>query len=228
MLLLPYNDYYSYWDINSSINPVEGEVKYLVVFLKLLGAILTVSGLILARRLYLPKQGIMIAPPWIAILWDVITLVITVLAAYMVVCTVLSKTLFVVCYVNDNFAVFMGNFFFFFGMPLVVLYTSRFTAQTVQINADGIKVDGLFETDSLSWDAIQSFYFADEYVMVGRVGLMMPRKLQKTMVIKDTLGRELKINEPQLKSIKQDITQKLIQFAPERLREEYKDLLDGW
>ncbi len=64
--------------------------------------------------------------------------------------------------------------------------------------------------------------------MVGRVGLMMPRKLQKTLVIKDTLGRQLIINEPQLKSIKQDIIQKLIQFAPDRLRGEYKELLDEW
>lgn len=228
MLLLPFNSHYSYWDINSAINPVEGDVQNLGLILKLTGAVLTVLGLVLARQLYKPKQGIMIAPPWVAILWDMITLIITVLAAYIPVCTLLAKTLSVTCYVNDDSSVFMGYFFFFFGMPFVAFYTSRFTAQTVQIDTEGVKVYGLFENDNICWDAIQSLGFTDEYVMVGRLGVMMPKKLQKVLLIKDSLGRQVKINEPQLKSIKQEIILRFMQYAPDKIRGEYKALLSEW
>lgn len=207
---------------------MKGEVNQLASILRNIGTIAILAGLFLARRLYNPKHGIMINPQRVAFLWDVIVMLFTVLAAYMVVCTVLLKGLFVTPFFNDDFSILMGNFFFFLSVPLVALYISRLSYQSIDIDTDGIKVDSLRGKDTISWDSLQSMDFSDEYVMVGRVGVLMPRQLQKRLLIKDTTGNTITINEPQLKSIKREISLKFEQYAPVELRGKIKVLMNKW
>lgn len=207
---------------------MEGEVKQLALILRIIGTIAILAGMFLARRLYNPKHGIMINPQRVAILWDVIVMIFTIVAAYMVVCTVLLKGLFVTPFFNDDFSILMGNFFFFFSVPLVAFYISRLSFQSIEIDTDGIKVDSLRGKDTISWDSLQSMDFSDEYVMVGRVGVLVPRQLQKRLKIKDTAGHTIIINEPQLKSVKRDISLKFEQYAPVELIEKIKVLMNKW
>lgn len=207
---------------------MEGEVKQLALILRIIGTIAILAGMFLARRLYNPKHGIMINPQRVAILWDVIVMIFTIVAAYMVVCTVLLKGLFVTPFFNDDFSILMGNFFFFFSVPLVAFYISRLSFQSIEIDTDGIKVDSLRGKDTISWDSLESMDFSDEYVMVGRVGVLVPRQLQKRLKIKDTAGHTIIINEPQLKSVKRDISLKFEQYAPVELIEKIKVLMNKW
>lgn len=206
----------------------KGKVSGLRTILKVIGVILVLAGLVLMRRLYIPKLGIMVNPQGIAILYDLITLIFTIPSAYMVVSTVLSKTMFIPHIMDDDFAILMGNFLFFAGIPFITLYTSRFTSQDVGIDSEGIHVNSLTKKDSITWESLDSMDFSDEYVLVGRVGTLIPRQLQKGLQLESKTGQRLTINEPQLKSVKRQIAVRFEQYAPDHLRDKIKQLLAKW
>jgi len=80
----------------------------------------------------------------------------------------------------------------------------------------------------LPWESLAGIEFSDEYVAVGRVGIMMPKKIQKRLKLKDTSGRSLMVNEPQLSSVKRKIVHKFNEHAPEALHKEVRERLSEW
>ena len=164
----------------------------------------------------------------IAILWDAITMLFAIPSVYMVVNTVLEKTMYIPTIINDDFGLFMGNFFFCVGIPILTLYTSRFTAQSVEIDSDGIHIDSLTGKDSITWESLESIDFSDEYVVVGRVGVLMPRQLQVSLKLNSKTGQRLSINEPQLESVKEQISMRFARFAPSEWRDKIIHLLARW
>lgn len=212
------------WDVIRK----EGRISGLSTILKLLGVIALVIGVLLLRRLYFRKGGIMINPPGIALLYDGITLLFAVPAAYMTVNTILAKTMHITPIIDEDFILFMGTFFFCAGIPLVTFYTSRFTSQSVVIDSSGIHVDSLVEKDTMPWDSLDSMDFSDEYVLVSRVGIPVPRQLQKSLRLTGTRGQHVIINEPQLKSVKHRIAMQFEAHAPDHLKEGITRLLDRW
>ena len=207
---------------------LKGRVSGLRTTLKIIGVIAVLIGFMLVRRLYIRKRGIMVNPQGIAILYDVITLIFAIPSAYMIVSTILTKTMFIPPIIDEDFGIFMGIFFFCVGLPILTLYTSRFTSQSVEIDPEGIHVDSLIEKDSITWESFDSMDFSDEYVVVGRVGILMPRQLQKRLKLESKTGQHLIINEPQLKSVKRQIVLRFEQHAPDHLRDKIKQLLAKW
>lgn len=187
------------WDVIK----MEGRVSGLRTTLKVIGVISVLIGFLFMRRLYFRKRGIMVNPRGIAILYDVITLIFAIPSAYMIANTVLTKTMFIPSIIEEDFILFMGNFFFCAGIPIVTLFTSRFTSQSVEIDSEGIHVDSLIEKNSITWESLDSMDFSDEYVPVI-------------------------INEPQLKATKSQIAERFEQYAPDHLREKIKQLLTRW
>jgi hypothetical protein len=207
---------------------MEGKVSGLRAILKVIGVISILIGFLLGRRLYIRKKGIMVNPQGIAIFYDVITLLFAIPSVYMVVNTVLTKTMYIPPIIDDDFIVLMGIFFFCAGIPIVTMFTSRFTSQSVGIDSDGIHVDSLFEKDSITWESLESMDFSDEYVLVIRVGIPIPRQLQKRLKLEGKTGQRLIINEPQLKSVKRQIAMRFEQHAPDHLRDKIRQMLDKW
>ena len=207
---------------------LKGRVSGLRTTLKIIGVIAVLIGFMLVRRLYIRKRGIMVNPQGIAILYDVITLIFAIPSAYMIVSTILTKTMFIPPIIDEDFGIFMGIFFFCVGLPILTLYTSRFTSQSVEIDPEGIHVDSLIEKDSITWESFDSMDFSDEYVVVGRVGILMPRQLQKRLKLESKTGQHLIINEPQLKSVKRQIALRFEQHTPDHLRDKIKQILDKW
>ncbi len=209
---------------------LKGRVSGLRTILKVIGVISVLIGFLLVRRLYFWKKGIMVNPQGIAVLYDIITLLFAIPSAYMIVNTVLKMTMYIPPIIEEVFIVFMGNFFFCAGIPIVTLFTSRFTSQSVEIDSEGIHVDSLIEEGSIPWESLDSMDFSDEYVLVGRVGvgIPIPRQLQKNLKLKSKTKQRLIINEPQLKSVKRQIALRFEQHAPDHLRDKIKKLLAKW
>jgi len=215
-------------EFDSDITQIEGSISNLGNILKGIGVLSLVLGFMFVRRLYVRKRGIMVNPQGIALLNDGITLLFAIPSLYMVVTTVLVKTLYIQPLINDNFGIFMGNFFFCVGIPALTLYTSRFTAQSVEIDSKGVHVDSLMGKDFIAWESLESLEFSTEYIVVGRGGILLPRELQKCLTLIGGDEQRLTVNEPQLKSTKGHIILRFNKYAPDRLKDTIKNVLDEW
>lgn len=223
-----FNDSYYGPAFDLDITHIEGDIADLGIILKGIGILSLVLGFLLVRKLYIKKKGIMVNSQGIALLNDGITLLFAIPSLYMVVTTVLSKTLQVTPLINDDFGIFMGNFFFCIGIPAITLYTSRFTTQSVEIDSKGIHVDSLMGKDSITWESLKSLNFSNEHIVVGRRGVLMPRQLQKCLTLIGKQEQRLTINEPQVKSIKAQIISKFERYAPDHLKDLIKKNLSDW
>ncbi len=206
----------------------EGEIIYLPIILKIVGILFLLMGFIVTRKLYFRKRGIMVNPQKIAILYDIITLLFAVPSAWLFVSFVLEKLFFIPPVYAGNEIFFMGVFFLFIGVPLVSLFTSQLTSQSIGINSKGVIVDSLRVVEFVPWEELQSIEFSDEYVLVGRGGIPIPRKLQKSLKLTDISGNSIIINEPQLKSIKNKIIQHFEIHMTGNLKNEFMKLLSEW
>jgi len=215
-------------EYDSEFTQIEGIISSLGYILKGIGALSLVFGILLVKKLYIRKHGIMVNPQGIALLNDGITLLFAIPSLYMVITTVLAKTLHIIPLINDDFGIFMGNFFFCIGIPALTLYTSRFTTQSVDIDSRGIHVDSLMGKDSIKWEALESLNFSNEYIVVGRGGILMPRQLQKCLKLIGKEEKSLTINEPQLKLIKGQIVSNFIHYAPDHLKNTIEKILGEW
>lgn len=106
---------------------MSGELKNLQAVLKIMGVLLFFIGFILARKLYQQKKEFQQSSRKKVILFDFMSLVFIIPAAYMIVNTVLKMALFIPPYIEDEFLIIIGNFFFCVGTPMLALLTSRFS-----------------------------------------------------------------------------------------------------
>ena len=205
-----------------------GTITGLHIILKIIGIILFACGILLLKQLYVRKQGIMINPARIALLYDFITLLFGVPSAYMLANVVMFKLFYIEPITSEEFILFQGAFFFVLGIPFVTLYTSRFTSQSILIDTKGIFVDSLITKNFTSWDSLEYISFSDEYVLVSRVGMPIPRQLQKSVKLTTKDGQSIIVNEPQLKSVKKKIIARFEEFATEPLKGNILEQLKKW
>jgi len=215
-------------EFGSDITEISGEVTNLSAVLRVFGVVLLLLGLALVRTLYYRKKGIMVNPQKLAVLYDFITLLFAVPSAWIVTYVLLKKLLFIDPFYEEQEMNFMGIFFFLFGIPFVAIFTSRFTSQSVLFSTEGMLVDSLSHKDFINWDKIRSVTFSNEYVLVGRVGTVIPRKLQKNLKIEGEDDNILLINEPQLKSVKRKIVDGFKKFSPTGFWEKHSGTLKDW
>ena len=206
----------------------DGTIAGLHIILKIIGIILFACGILLLKRLYVRKRGIMINPARIALLYDFITLLFGVPSAYMLANVVMLKLFYVEPITSEEFILFQGAFFFVLGIPFVTLYTSRFTSQSVLINSKGIFVDSLLFTDFIDWESLKSIDFSNDYVLVSRVGMPIPKKLQQCLKLIGDNEKTILINEPQLKSVKRKIIAKLDEHTPASIKGVILEKLKNW
>lgn len=215
-------------EFNSDFENMEGEIASLSIILKIIGAVLFLLGFLFIRKLYFRKRGIMVNPLQIAGLYDGITFLFAVPSAWLLAGIVLQKLLFIQPLFNEMELTFMGIFFFLFGIPFVSVFTSRIVSQSVQFNSIGILVDSLSEKNLIKWESLQSIEFSNEYVLVGRVGTIIPKKLQKSLKFTDSDNNSVVLNEPQLKSVKKKIITHFQKYAPIQIREKFLRTLKKW
>ena len=187
-------------------------------FFLVFGVVLTIVGFKKLTKLYQPLPGIPVNPTKVAILYDTIGLLFGIASAIAFFDWLLPTLLGLEEIVNDEMLVFMGSFFLIFGIPFLSLYTTRFTAQSLEINSKGITLHSFNKTTDLDWQQLDKIDFKNEYVAVGRVGVLVPKKLQKQLQLTTKGGQTLRINEPQLKAGKAGLVASLLKHVPDNLK----------
>ena len=91
-----------------------------------------------------------------------------------------------------------------------------------------IQLFGSSNSKNIRWDELDYIQLNEEQIYVGRVGVMMPRKLQDKLILTDIHGNEIIINEPQLKGEKLKLIDYLSDHAPAKWRPRFTELKSKW
>ncbi len=108
---------------------MNGEVKNLQAALKIIGVLFFFIGFLFFRKLYQQKKEFQQSYSKKAILFDLISLLFVIPAAYTIVNTVLKMALFIPPYFDDEFLIIIGNFFFCVGIPILALLINRLSSR---------------------------------------------------------------------------------------------------
>ena len=207
---------------------LEGKIDSIPIALKIPGILLLAFGVWLLATVYIKRKGIMVNPPRIAFLYDSITLLFAIPAAYPAACAALEKWLYIKPLFDDEYLTFMSLFFYFFGVPFISAFTVRYTSQSVMISKKGILIDSIKSKEFIFWNELNDIQFSDVYILVGRLGMPLPRKIQKSLKIAKTNGDYVIINEPQLHSVKEKIKNEIEKNAPNPLKTKLLDMISKW
>jgi hypothetical protein len=174
-----------------------------------------------------PHRGFSINPKWVIYFSDFINLIIGILASFLVQNVILLKFQMPVIE-DEDFSLFMGVYYFVLGIPIMAFFTNTMLGQIIRISSESIESDGFLNHQKLNWNEIQDIKLKDQYLPQGRVGIIIPRKLQKKMILKSEYGDELIINEPQTKKAKSKLYAHLVLHIPDRLKSMFEDQYAVW
>lgn len=205
-----------------------GEAVYLREGLWILGVILLIAGFRHVRKLYPRLPGLPINSAKVAVIYDICLLLLSVPAAYVAICWFLKSAFDIRPLMDEDEMFFLGTFFLLFSVPFVCGFTDRYTSQSVEVDDQAISLHDSSMTTRLQWQELDEIDLSDENVMVGRAGVSVPKTVQRRLVLKAADGREMIINEPQLKKSKREFLDLLQQHAPESAEKALTALREVW
>ncbi len=208
------------------IAPLDLSTDKWEIYIKVGGGLILVAGLVLLNGLYPQKRGIMVTPPAVSKLWDFLSFCFVALSAYAAIDYILSHFLGTVAKIEEEFH-FMGIFFIFLGLPILSLFTSLTSAQSIVVERTGVTSYGLGGEKFMSWGELKEINIQNQYVLVTRVGLPMPKKLRKVLELKGTT-KSIRINEPPLNATKERIVSSLLKNVPEEWKDEVTRIGQEW
>jgi hypothetical protein len=129
---------------------------------------------------------------------------------------------------TDEYMRLMGIFFFIIGIPILTVFVTQMTSQSLIVDTSGILIHGLARETFISWNDLVDVMVTSQYVLIQRGGFPLPYKLQKQIVLKDRYDNSVVINEPQLPSTKKKIISKFKSHAPEKWKSIIKEKLRDW
>lgn len=194
---------------------------------KISGAVLFILGLWILRRAYAPRRGIEINPRWAVVFGDVVfVLGMGVLTAgpfdY-----ALEHWFGLLPLMEEPLQVTLSIMY----LPCLCLLAwmaANLGGQSLEVDPGGVFWHGPVASRLLAWDDILSLDLRNSHVMVSRVGIPMPRRLQTKLVFKLASGQEQEMFEPGTKRRKQTILAALTEYAPNRLRSDLGRISKEW
>ena len=211
------------------IAPIESTGAGLSLFLLItLSIVLLLVGFYSIQTCYKTMPGMLINPLWVTRFNDSLSLVFGGASMIAVADYIFGNLWGVRSVINDDFILFMSVFFLLFGIPILAFYNSRLTFQTLEVDEKEITLHSMSGTTVVRWEEIESFKLSDEYILVGRVGILIPRTLQKRLKVISKRGDKMLINEPQIKSRKKTIIAMLKSHIPKKLLADFSDISDRW
>ena len=184
------------------------------------GVVFILAGLILLAGVYRKKQGIMIAKRWSVLIWDVITISVSVFFIYGAMDLVFMK-LFGTQMQTEEFLQFMGVFWVVAAIPLVALFISASSAQAVTINEKGVYLDGLKAKRFIPWNELQDITVSEINSIKKVGGINAPKQVMKIMRISGA-DTSITLMEPPLKTTKKRILEAMLAYAPQ----EWKQIIE--
>lgn len=186
-----------------------------------------IAGLWLARGIYPRLPGLAINPRWTGVTADIMFGLASAAMAYAVVEYALIDGLGTQPGWVDEAVRVVGSWMYLPATAFMSFFAANMTGQSIEITDEGIIKYGPGGREEAAWDEITGLTAKDSYVMVGRMGLPMPRKLQTKLVVK-LEGDELVFYEPGLRSIKAEILDRLRNRVPERLQADLDEVEARW
>lgn len=204
------------------ILPDIGKISLILIAISVM-----VIGSLILLPLYKFPPGVLINPPWVAKFYDLIAVLFGGAAAIIVVDIILVTCLGIQTTLDDEYLRFMSVYFLLIGIPILAAFTSRLAHQVIRVVKNGIHIE-TSTSELIEWNDIKSIQLIDEFVLVGRVGLLIPSKLQKRLCITTQNGQQHYLNEPQTASKKKEVIDQIIVNMPEPLREDSLSILQNW
>jgi len=107
------------------------------------------------------------------------------------------------------------------------IFSANLGSQSIVINNAGIRIHYPGRVHFFPWNAVSGFSLRPTYVLVGRIGILMPRKLQTKLVIESGESKS-SIVEPGHMETKNRLLYELKEAAPERLHADLNRLREAW
>lgn len=194
---------------------------------KISGAVLFILGLWILLKAYGPRRGIEINPRWAVVFGDVVF----VLGLGVLTAGPLDYALphwFGLLPLLDEPLQVTLSIMYLPCLFLLAWMAANLGSQSLEVDPGGVVWHCPVASRFLAWDDIISLSLRKSYVMVSRVGMPMPRRLQTKLVFKLAGDREQEMFEPGTKNRKQTILAALTQHAPNRLHRDLERLLQEW
>jgi hypothetical protein len=110
----------------------------------------------------------------------------------------------------------------------VALFVSGMTSQKISVDSRGITLSGFTGTRHVVWDDIQSIEPDEQFVVVSRVGMPVPRHLRTNLQVTTRDGENLTLFEPATDRTKTRILSALWDLAPDRLKDQLAPIGEAW
>lgn len=191
-----------------------------------LGGALLMLALWSLRWAYVARRGFAVAPGWAVVFSDSMFVLGSGVLAWGFLQYVLGSWLDVITDLDQAVQVVM-SWMWLPAVLIVAIYTANLASQSVEITQEGILRHGPGGDRKLAWDKIERLELRSTYVPVGRVGVLVPRKLQTKLVFVSG-GERLEVYEPQQAELKAALLGGLREHAPERLAEDLRRIAQDW
>jgi len=101
-------------------------------------------------------------------------------------------------------------------------------SQSIQVTATDIRLYGAFGSHSAAWGDVVSIRSSEQYIIVSRVGFLMPKRLRTNLLFETAEGQTLTLFEPASRATKEQVLALLRAYSPERLQEMLTTVAQEW
>ena len=194
---------------------------------KIAGVLLLIWGLWLMRGIFVKRPGIRINPQGAVLFADTVFVVGMGVLSLGPVDLVMQHWIGLLPLIEEAF---QATFSIMYLPCLLFLtyFTSNMGGQSLQVTRQGVVWHGPVSSRALKWEQITGLDLRSDYVMVNRVGLPMPRRLQTRLVFKLGGDDEISLFEPGTKLRKSLILDALGKYIPARLGKDMERVSQKW
>ena len=194
---------------------------------KIAGMLLLIWGLWLMRGIFIKRPGIRINPQGAVLFGDTMFVLGMGVLSLGPVDLVMQHWVGLVPLIEEAFQVTFSIMY----LPCLLFLTyttANMGGQSLQVTQQGVIWHGPVSRRVLKWDKITGLDLRSDYVMVNRVGLPMPRRLQTRLVFKLGGDEEITLFEPGTQLRKSMILAALGKHIPARLGEDLDRIVHKW
>jgi hypothetical protein len=191
------------------------------------GAALLLLGVFFMRGAYGPKPGIRINSPWAALFADGVFV-----AGMAALSSGLTDFVFMTWLglepMLDDALRYVFSLMYLPCLLFLSFFAANLGGQSLETGPQGITWHGPVSSRRIGWAMIQGIELKNSYVLVGRLGILMPRRLQTKLVFKLLKPPDVELFEPGTRRRKGAILDALARHLPKRLRADIEKARASW
>ncbi|MBL7210819.1 MAG: DUF308 domain-containing protein [Desulfobacteraceae bacterium] len=206
---------------------VPTDIQWFRISRYLFGAIFLFFGLYAMWGIYKKRPGINLNPGWAAIIGDGIFILFVGFGAYCLIEYGMGKYFAMTSFLGDEVVRSICSIAYLPVTAFCALFAANQFNQSVEVENEGLRLHYPDGSKVLAWQDIQGFDLKESYTVVGRGGIMLPRKLQTKLIIQTT-GGMTSLVEPGFKETKRKLISTIKDKAPERLQSDLEKVTEEW